>query len=366
MSGERVLVAGWVNSPHVVAWGDALLALGYDVHVAGQLIENWDVPEEQDRFSSLTVLDPGSVPGVRDRHLGRGLARVARKIRPDLVHAHWVPGYGWMAAKAGLRPLVTSAWGSDLLLASRRLNWRSRRALRASDLVLADSAPLAEAARRLAGPGVPVEIVQWGVDLDRYRPDPDARAAARRRLGVEEKHAVLSTRALDERYNPHALLEAFSLLRRRVPDAHLILKHPAKALPPAIEAHASELGLERAMTVVGFVDDDALADLYRAADVYVSIPSSDSSPRSIWEALACGTPVVASDLPWARAALRDGEHALLVPVDAGAVAAALERVLTQPGVAAALQRDGLALTVTTMNRSDQLARLDRLYRGVLD
>jgi hypothetical protein len=41
-------------------------------------------------------------------------------------------------------------------------------------------------------------------------------------------------------------------------------------------------------------------------------------------------------------------------------------VLTQPSVAAALQRDGLTLTVGTMNRSDQLARLDRLYRGVLD
>ena len=146
-----------------------------------------------------------------------------------------------MAAKAGLRPLVTSAWGSDLLLASRRLNWRSRRALRASDLVLADSAPLADAARRLAGPGVPVEIVQWGVDLDRYRPDPDARAAARRRFGVERRQAVLSTRALDERYNPHVLLDAFSLLRRRVPDAHLMLKHPGTALPAAITRWPSSI-----------------------------------------------------------------------------------------------------------------------------
>jgi glycosyltransferase involved in cell wall biosynthesis len=365
MSGERVLVAGWVNSPHVVAWGDALRQLGYDVHLAGQLAPNWDAPEEPDRFASLTALDPGSVPGIRDRRLGRGLARVARKIRPDLVHAHWLPGYGWMAAKAGLSPLITSAWGSDLLLASRRLNWRSRRALRASDLVLADSEPLADAARRLAGPAVHVEIVHWGVDLNRYRPDPDARAAARRRLGVDGP-VVLSTRSLDERYNPVVLLEAFSLLRERVADAQLVLKHPSTLLPAAIAARVDELGLRDATTVVGYVDDAALADLYRAADVYVSIPSSDSSPRSVWEALACGTPAVVSDLPWAREALRDGEHALIVSVDADAVAAALERVLTEPAVAAVLRRDGRALTAATMNRDDQIARLDRLYRTVLD
>ena len=50
--------------------------------------------------------------------------------------------------------------------------------------MLADSGELAAAARRLA-PGVRVEIVQWGVDLDRYRPDPGARVAARQRLGVD-------------------------------------------------------------------------------------------------------------------------------------------------------------------------------------
>jgi glycosyltransferase involved in cell wall biosynthesis len=365
VSGERVLVAGWINSPHVVAWCDALVALGYEVHLAGQEVERWPPAPDPPRFASVTSLAPGSVPGIRDRRLGRALAGVARDIKPDLVHAHWAPGYGWMAAKAGLRPLVTSAWGSDLLLASRRLMRRSRRAVRASDLVLADSAPLADAARRIAGPGVPVELVQWGVDLDRYRPDPQARAAARRALGVDANPVILSTRALDALYNPSVVLEAFGLLRRRVPDAQLVLKHPGAVLPTAIEAQLTDLGLREATHVIGFVDDEALAGLYRAADAYLSIPSSDSSPRSVWEALACGTPAVVSDLPWARQVLRDGEHALLVPVDAEAVAAALERVISEPGTATALAQAGLALTLATMNRRDHLARLKTLYGEVL-
>ena len=176
---------------------------------------------------------------------------------------------------------------------------------------------------------------------------------------------ILSTRALDPVYNPSVVLEAFGLLRRRVPGAQLVLKHPGASLPPAIEARVTDLGLQEATHVIGFVDDETLAGLYCAADAFLSIPSSDSSPRSVWEALACGTPAVVSDLPWVRDVLRDGEHALLVPVDAEAVAAALERVISEPGTATAIAQGGLALTRATMSRSDHLARLKTLYDGVL-
>lgn len=365
MRQVSVLVAGWINSPHVVAWGDALLELDYEVHLAGEQVGRWPAVADRDRFASVHALDPGVVPGVKDRRLGRGLARVAGRVRPDLIHAHWAPGYGWMAARAGLRPLVTSVWGSDLLAASRRLALRSRRALRASDLILADSAHLAAAARRLAGPGRRVEVIQWGVDIEQLRPDPARRAATRTRLGLGERPTVLSTRALDALYNPLVLLDAVARVRRTIPDVQLVLKHPGAALPPAIGEALRARDLEEATRVVGFVATDELADIYRAADVYVSIPSSDSSPRSVWEALACGTPAIVSDLPWAREALTDGQHALLVPVDADAVGEALERVLTHPEPATALARGGRELVVNTMDRRDQLSRLGGLYAEIL-
>jgi len=55
MSNARVLVAGWLNSPHVVAWGDALLELGYEVHLAGQLVERWPAAPGTERFASVSV-----------------------------------------------------------------------------------------------------------------------------------------------------------------------------------------------------------------------------------------------------------------------------------------------------------------------
>ena len=63
--------------------------------------------------------------------------------------------------------------------------------------------------------------------------------------------------------------------------------------------------------MLGNVPVERMPDVYRAADVVVSIPSSDSSPRSVWEALACGRPVVVSDLPWAREELAHGRPSAL-------------------------------------------------------
>jgi len=365
MTKARVLVAGWINSAHVLAWGDALLELGYEVHLAGQEVPNWPPASDTDRFASVHALEPGSVPGIRDRRIGHALARVIRTTQPDLVHAHWASGYGWMAARAEARPLVTSAWGSDLLRAPPRLRLRARRALRASDLVLADSAHLAEAARQVAGRDIRVEVIQWGVDLTLNAPDSERRAATRRRFGIGARPAVVSTRALDPLYNPDVLIRAFSLVRGRVPDAVLVLKHPGDSLPPAIQARLDELGLADAALAVGFVDEQELADLYRAADVYVSIPSSDSSPRSVWEALACGTPAVVSDLPWAREALTDGENALLVPIAPEPVADAATRLLTDGATAARLGSAGRRLAMETVDRRRESARLDRLYQELL-
>ena len=85
---------------------------------------------------------------------------------------------------------------------------------------------------------------------------------------------------------------------------------------------------------MGHVPYEQMAAYYQAADVCVSIPSSDSSPRSVWEAMACGCPVVVSDLPWVHELIEPGCDALTVPIDAGALALAIDRILGDRELAA--------------------------------
>jgi glycosyltransferase involved in cell wall biosynthesis len=118
--------------------------------------------------------------------------------------------------------------------------------------------------------------------------------------------------------------------------------------------------------VLGSVPKERLPDVYRAADVVLSIPSSDSSPRSVWEALACGRPVVVSDLPWAREELADGENAAFVPLEPDAVAAAVLGILRDSDRGARLGAAGRAHAASQLDPAACSARIDTLYRALVE
>ena len=167
---------------------------------------------------------------------------------------------------------------------------------------------------------------------------------------------MLSPRALQPLYNPAVIVEGFE--RAAVPDAQLVLKHigtgePDLGRPPPAGAR-----------IVGHVPYDRLADWYRAADVCVSIPESDSSPRSVWEAMACGCACVLSDLPWVHELIEDERHALVVPAEPDAVATAIRRLLTEPGLAARIGAEARALVEAHRDQRTEMDRLSDLYRRV--
>jgi glycosyltransferase involved in cell wall biosynthesis len=358
----RVLVAGWLNSPHVAAWAEAVAAAGHDVHVAGRVAPGWPDLEQPVSARRLETAWPPPVQGLR---MSAQLGQIAAELRPDLVHAHYLPEYGWMAAREGLAPLVCSAWGSDVLVRGWLARSRSRTALRAADLVLADSEHLAQQTRALAARGVRVDVVRWGLDLNRFAPG-DSRVA-RRALGLpEDPPIVAGVRGLRPVYNPELQLEAFARVRAARPEARFLLKHPLDALPPSVQSTIGRLGLGESVDVLGNVPPERVAGAYRAADVILSLASSDSSPRSVWEALACGRPVVVSDLPWARDELTDGETALLVPLDADAVATAIGQVLGDPALAERLGAAGRSLAAAELDQAAFTAKIDELYHSLVE
>lgn len=356
----RVLVAGWLNSPHVTGWADAVAAAGHEVHLAGRATAQWPPPEARENVHPLRAEGP---PLLRSLRMGRQLYEVAHQVEPDLVHAHWLPEFGWLAARERLHPLICSAWGSDVFGVRGHAKRRSRSALAGADLVLADSSDLARETKALAERDIPVEVVRSPLDLELFAPgDP---RSAREALGLPQDRLVMAMRGLGPIYNPDLLLEAFALVRVGHPDARLVLKRPGGETPPAVLTAIERLGLSAAVIMLGSVSLEQMPDVYRAADVVVSIPSTDSSPRSVWEAFACARPVVVSDLPWARDELRDGRHALLAPLETDPIAAAIARVLDDSALAHRLGVESRALVVTEFDPRATVARIDELYRSVV-
>jgi glycosyltransferase involved in cell wall biosynthesis len=208
--------------------------------------------------------------------------------------------------------------------------------VRASRAVLACSAFTAgEIAARFPDAASRVAHVPLGADDD-LRPAPD-RDAARARRGLRGPVLLTVGAILNRRCLP-TLLQAVSILRRAECPASLDVVGENRTHPPLdLPYLARRLGLEDAVSLLGYASEAALAERYAAADVAVFLSEYEGFGLPALEAAARGLPLVLADRP----ALSEvsGEAALLVePRDAFAVAAAVLRVLREPD----LRRDLLA------------------------
>jgi glycosyltransferase involved in cell wall biosynthesis len=267
-----------------------------------------------------------------------------RRLQPDLVHGLFLSGHGWTAhALARGRPLVLSALGSDVLdlrwhesasFGSRGAAaygvWRTRAAVAAADVVLADSEAIAAAVRESV-PGTVTQIIRFGVDVNPTR--SSARSEWRRRLGIAaDAFVILSSRLVRPRYNIDTIIRAFPAIRDRLPEAVLILKELERFSDAEYRRRClelvDELGVGDAVRLVGELDQDDLLELHGAADIYVSVPDRDGTAVSVLEAMAASVAIVASDAPGIDPVImRADETALLVPTrDADALAAAVVRL----------------------------------------
>lgn len=354
----RVLMLGPVNHPHVEHLALAMQERGLEVIAAGD--SEPTLPSSLLPDAGIRVLyAPGSprrTPAGGAAHV-RWIRALDRELRPDVVHAHWMCGYAAYAALAGASPLVAMAWGSDVLRADRIRTFASRIALRRAGVAMADSQALVDRLVELGARPESTLLVNWGVDLATFAPANGNRSALRELLGLGPGPVILSPRSLTPVYNPDTILAAFDLLAEALPDAQLVLKHMGEGT-----ADLERLAERERVHVVGHVPYERMAWYYQAADVCVSIPSSDSSPRSVWEAMACGCPVVVSDLPWVRELITPERDALVVPIEARALSDAIRHVLEDRRLATGLSRSGRLLAETHRDRRAEMDRLADVYR----
>jgi len=258
------------------------------------------------------------------------LRSVIDQLNPDVVIAGPVQHGALIAALAGVKPLVTVSWGTDVLVDADRTELcahATSRALGASALVFGDCKAVREAVKSHGGP-VDEDIVTfpWGIDLDRYSPGPSS-LTARKDLGWEECEVFISTRTWEAVYAIDVLLKAFASLHRRRPSVRLALLGGG-SLAPEINALIDELGIREIVHTPGRVAQEELPDWFRMADAYVSSALSDGTSVSLLEAMATGLPVAVSEsfgnLEWVQQGVNG---ALAKPGSASSLAGAMQFVV---------------------------------------
>ena len=357
MTPLRLLFTGDADSVHLQRWVREMSARGAECHVLTRR------PAPMPEAAAVHAVRPGddaagwllALPQVR---------ALARRIAPDLVHGHYVTSNGLWAAACGVRPVVLTAWGSDLLVTPRES--AAKRALtgwilRRADLLTGDSADLLDAMRAF-GVTAPCHEIHWGADTERFRPPPAPRDAS--------VFTIVSARQWRPNYRIDVVLRALARLRERAPGAAVrLLLLGGGELEAELRALAASLGLLGDGPVraefVGRVDDAGLVSALQAADVAVTVPASDATSVALLEAMACGCAIVATDLPANREWV-DGAGGWRVPVDdADALADALAALLHDRERTAAMGAHNREVALARASRHVQMDRMWALYLQLL-
>jgi glycosyltransferase involved in cell wall biosynthesis len=312
------------------------------------------------RYPVIPKIGPNLAPFSLYRAAARTLTRWCRQGYDfDLIDSHFFFPDGIAAALLARRfgkPVTITARGTDLNLMPRYripralIRWAADRA----DGLITVSAALRQPLVELGIAPERIAVLRNGVDLVRFRPPAD-RAAARAALGLA-RPTLVSVGHLIERKGHHRVIAALAEL----PDVDLLVVGDgpeASALRGAAQHH----GVAGRVRFLGALPHDALPDVYGAADALVLASSREGWANVLLEAMACGTPVVATPIWGTPEVVTTRAAGVLAERSPAALAAGVRDLLAAPPARADTRRhaERFGWAPTTQGQLD-------LFREILD
>ena len=260
--------------------------------------------------------------------------RLTRKEGYNLLDAHFAYPDGYAATRLGRwlgLPVTITLRGTEVPH-SRKPGLRKRmiRALRDADRVFSVSNALKRHVVSLGVSEGKIQVVGNGVDTGKFSPVP--REQARAELALEGHHPVLITvGGLVERKGFHRVIEVLPRLLETHPElCYLVVGGPSPEgdWSQRLRDQVTSLGLEKVVRFLGPVAPERLRVPLSSADLFVLATSNEGWANVFLEAMACGLPVVTTDVGGNREVVASDELGMVVPFgDAEALGSALERAL---------------------------------------
>jgi len=202
-------------------------------------------------------------------------------------------------------------------------------------------------------------VIQWGVDLNLFK-----------RLNSQLKtsdHTVLSTRSFEPIYNIDTIIEAVPYVIDRFPETNFILKNGYGKGESQLRELAKQLNVLQNINIVNeLVEYNEMPKFLNDADIFISVPSSDSSSVSLQEAMACSLPVIVSDLPANREWITDGWNGYIVPVrDPKALANKIIKLLENKEERDLFGKRNMELITERADHEKHMLKMEELYESLL-
>ncbi len=264
------------------------------------------------------------------------ICRLARRV--DVIHLMANSGWAWhlfaapvlwLAPLFGTPVIVNYRGGEAERFFRRSFRWVRPSLHRAARVVV----PSGYLEQVFATRGETVEVIPNIIDRSVFAPAPET---------VDHEGFVFAiTRNLEPIYGIDTALHALALLPQRY-GARLAIAGSGPA-EEELRALAAALGITGQVAFLGRLDRDAIAGLYHRADAMLNPTTVDNMPNSLLEAMACGLPVVSTDVGGVPFMVRHDESALLIPAgDPHRMAMAMQRLIDEPALREKLREAALS------------------------
>jgi glycosyltransferase involved in cell wall biosynthesis len=285
-----------------------------------------------------------------------------RRFKPDLVLAYWVYPDGFAAlrtARALGVPCIVGALGSDIHVRAGVNEQMTRRTIGGIDALLTVSEAMRQySIREFAAAPDKVHTIINGFNTAVFKPIDQIAMRAKHGIKPDEKLIIYVGRFVEAK-GMRELITAFQQLAKADPKVTLALVGDGVMKGELMELVRSTGLLER-VHLPGGLAPEAVAEWINAADV-LTLPSwSEGYPNVVVEGVACGRPVVATDVGGTREILHNGNGILIPPKDASRLATALRDALNgewdHAGIAAAMSRTWDDVAVETLAVCEQVVK----------
>lgn len=317
----KILILGEAKITHTQRWVKHFQDAGWTVRAL-----SFDpIPKGMDCESLGATILPRAI------HLMLTASRVRAIIdsfRPDITSALFLPDYGWLATLAHAKPLIVSAWGSDVLVAPNQSGWTRKRiekVIRHADQLIGDAEILRDGMIALGANSTRISTIPLGVEDDLLA------IGINRRIESQQIVTVFHNRRLEPIYKPETFIHAAKDALRSEPAKLRFVMAGSGSHRSRIQSLANSQSLGEYLELRDWLPRDELLYQLASSDIYVSCSESDATSVSLLEAMAAGCFPIVSDLPANREWINDGHNGLLFPVgDSGKLAEQIVTVARDP------------------------------------
>ena len=215
-------------------------------------------------------------------------------------------------------PIIYTTQGSEILIRSQNnffYKYMAKKVFTKVDIITNDSKTIQNAGFKLGAKKENNYIIQNGVDLSIF--NTSVENIRKSKLLIEDDiFLIYSPRGFIPLYNITDIIEALFLLKQENINFKCMFAFAfGEEYLENYKILIAKYKLEEHIIWNGYLEHSEMAKYYFAADVTVSVPSSDSSPKSVYESMACETPVIVSNLPWTNEYLTENKNIVKVKVN---------------------------------------------------